>query len=62
MAGFALAAVAVAVVTDRVMDKRGWSSELRVKFKILFVMVATQTLVTAVAPLVVTPQRFGLWS
>lgn len=61
MAGLALGAFAVALVTGRMMDKRGWSSDLRVKFKMLFVVVATQTLLTAVAPAVTTPAQFGSW-
>ena len=61
MAALALLAFVVAVVTGRVMDKRGWSSDLRVKFRILFVVVATQTVLTMVAPQVATPRQFGLW-
>ena len=61
MAALALLAFVVALVTGRVMDKRGWSSDLRVKFRILFVVVAAQTVLTMVAPQVATPRQFGLW-
>ncbi len=61
MAALALVAFVVAVVSGRVMDKRGWSSDLRLKFRILFVVVAAQTVLTMVAPLVGTPREFGLW-
>ncbi len=61
MAALALVAFVVAVATGRVMDKRGWSSDLRLKFRILFVVVTWQTVLTMVAPLVGTPREFGLW-
>jgi len=61
MAGFAVAALVVAVVTGRMMDRTGWSSDLRVKLRILFFVVAGQTLLTVTAPLVGTPVHFIVW-
>ena len=61
MAGFAVAALVGAVAAGRIMDRRGWSSDLRVKLRILFFVVAGQTLLTMTAPLVGTAPQFGAW-
>ncbi|HVR31851.1 MAG TPA: MFS transporter [Acidimicrobiia bacterium] len=61
MAGMAVSALVVAVVTGVVMDRRGWSSELRTKFRLLFAVIALQTALTVLAPLVATPAQFVVW-
>ena len=61
MAGFAVAALVVAVTTGRMMDSTGWSSDLRVKLRILFFVIAGQTVLTVTAPLVETPVHFIVW-
>lgn len=61
MAGFAVAALVVAVTTGQMMDSKGWSSDLRVKLRILFFVIAGQALLTVSAPLVETPVHFIVW-
>jgi MFS family permease len=61
MAALAVVAFAAAVVTGRAMDVRGWSADLRVKLRILFFVVAAQTILTMAAPHVATPGQFALW-
>ena len=61
MAGFAVAALVMAVATGRMMDRTGWSSELPAKLRILFFVVAGQTLLTVTAPLVETQVHFIVW-
>lgn len=61
MAGLALGALIVAVVTGRLMDLRGWSTRLKVKLKILSLVLVAQTTLTAVAPFVLTLAGFVAW-
>ena len=60
MAVFALAAFGIAAGAGWLMDRRGWSSNLRVKLRILFVVVAVQTGLTLVVTLVGTPEQYLL--
>ena len=65
MAGFAAAALVVAVVTGRKMDREGWSSDLGVKLRILFFVVAGQTRCSLLALRWSRPRLislFGCWS
>ncbi|MFZ0014422.1 MAG: MFS transporter [Acidimicrobiia bacterium] len=62
MAGFAFLAFVVAVITGRVMDRKGWGSRLRVKLRLLFVVVATQTVLTLFAPQVTSSAGFVTWA
>ena len=61
MAGFALGAFVVAVATGRLMDRRGWGADLRAKLRIVFVVVAAQTVLTIAAPVVAAPGAFLVW-
>lgn len=61
MGGFALGALAVAVATGLVLDRRGWSSDLRVKLRILVGVVASQTLLTVTAPGVASMPALAAW-
>lgn len=61
MAGFAVAALVVAVITGRTMDRRGWGASLPVKLRLLFAVVATQTVLTLAAPWVTTFGTFVAW-
>ena len=61
MAGFAVAALVAAVMAGRVIDRRGWSRDLRVKLRILFFVVAVQTLLTVTAPLVGSATQLTVW-
>lgn len=61
MGGLALSAFVVAVVTGVAMDRRGWSSDLMVKLRILFFVVVVQTALTVAAPFVETAPMFVAW-
>lgn len=61
MAAMALGAFVVAVVVGRQMDRRGWSARLGVKLRILFVILAVQTALTAAAPVIRSPSGFVAW-
>jgi MFS family permease len=61
MAVFAMSAFVVAAVTGSMMDRRGWSSDLRVKLRILFVVIAVQTVLTVVVGSVTTPSEYLAW-
>jgi MFS family permease len=61
MAVLALAAVLVAVAAGWVMDRRGWSSMLRVKLRVLLAVVGVQTGLTVLAPSVGTSGQFLAW-
>ena len=61
MAVFAVAAFGLAAVTGWMMDRRGWSSSLRVKLKILFVVIAVQTVLTVIVGSVTTPGQYLVW-
>jgi MFS family permease len=61
MAAFAISAFAVAAVAGWTMDRRGWSSNLRVKLRILFVVVAGQTVLTMFVGSVGTSRQYLAW-
>ena len=61
MAAFALAAFVVAAVSGWVMDRKGWSSDLRIKLRALFGVVATQTVLTLTAVRVQSEGAFLAW-
>ena len=61
MAGLALFTLLVAVVTGVSMDRRGWSTDLYVKLRTLFLVIAVQFVLTVVAPYVSTSGGFVLW-
>lgn len=61
MAVFAVAAFGVAAVTGWMMDRRGWSSNLRVKLRILFVVIVVQTVLTLIVGSVATPGEYLAW-
>ena len=61
MAVLALVTFAVAVVAGRLVDRRGWSTDLVVKLRLLFVVTAVQLLLTVVAPFVRSVPAFGAW-
>jgi MFS family permease len=61
MAVLALITLAVALGTGRLIDTRGWSSDLPTKLRILFFVVATQLLLTVVAPHIRSVTGFGAW-
>jgi MFS family permease len=61
MAALALVTLVVAVVTGVTMDRRGWSTDLRTKFKLLFGVVCVQFVLTLVAPMIRTVPGFGAW-
>lgn len=61
MAALALLTFLVAVVTGVTMDRRGWSTDLRTKLRVLLGVVVVQFALTAVAPGVRTVSAFGVW-
>jgi len=61
MAVFAVAAFGLAAVTGWMMDRRGWSSNLRVKLRILFVVIVVQTVLTVIVGSVATPGQYLAW-
>lgn len=61
MAVLALVTFGVAVVTGVYMDRRGWGTDLVVKFRLLFVVTAVQFLLTFVAPSIRSVPAFGAW-
>ena len=61
MAALALVTLVVAAVTGITMDRRGWSTDLRTKFQLLFGVVCVQFVLTLVAPMVRTVPGFGAW-
>ena len=61
MAGLALCTLVVAVVTGVTMDRRGWSTDLRTKLRLLLGVVIVQFVLTAVAPGIRTVPAFGAW-
>jgi hypothetical protein len=61
MATLALVTLVVAVLTGMTMDRRGWSTALLTKFRLLFGVVAVQFLLTLVAPTIRTVPAFGTW-
>jgi MFS family permease len=61
MAALALVTLVVAVVTGVTMDRRGWSTDLRTKLRLLFGVVCLQFALTLVAPMIRTVPGFGAW-
>ena len=61
MAVFAVSAFVVAAATGWWMDRRGWSSNLRVKIRILFVVIAGQAVLTVVVGSVATLSQYVAW-
>lgn len=61
MAALAILTLLVAVSSGVLMDRRGWSTDLYAKFRLLFAIVLVQLLLTAVAPYVRSAAQFGLW-
>jgi len=61
MAALALVTLVVAAVTGVTMDRRGWSTNLRTKLRLLFGVVCVQFVLTLVAPMVRTVPTFGAW-
>ncbi|MFC7096396.1 MFS transporter [Halobaculum marinum] len=61
MAALALVTLVVAVVTGVTMDRRGWSTDLRTKLRLLFGVVCLQFALTFVAPMIRTVPAFGAW-
>jgi len=61
MAALALVTLVMAVLSGLTMDRRGWSTNLRTKLRILFGVVCIQFALTLVAPLIRTVPAFGAW-
>ncbi|MFC7029133.1 MFS transporter [Halomicroarcula sp. GCM10025324] len=61
MAALALLTFVTAVVVGIAMDRRGWSSDLRTKLRLLFGVVVVQFVLTAVAPSIHSVPAFGAW-
>ncbi|WP_265110903.1 hypothetical protein [Halosolutus halophilus] len=61
MAILALLTLVAAVASGVLMDRRGWSTDLYVKFRLLFLVVFVQLLLTIAAPHVSTVEQFVLW-
>jgi hypothetical protein len=61
MGALALITFASAVVAGVLMDRRGWSTDLRTKFRLLFGVVVVQLALTIVAPQIRTVTGFGAW-
>ena len=61
MAALALVTLVVAVVTGVTMDRRGWSTDLRTKLRLLFGVVCIQFALTLVAPMIRSVPAFGAW-
>jgi len=61
MALLAVVALTVSVAAGVVMDRRGWSRDLRLKLRLLTVVTAVQLILTVVAPQLGTPAGFTAW-
>ncbi len=61
MALFAISAFVIAATAGWIMDRRGWSSNLRAKLRILFFVIAVQTGLTMVVGRVDTPSQYLGW-
>jgi MFS family permease len=61
MASLALVTLVVATVTGVTMDRRGWSTDLRTKLRLLFGVVCLQFALTLVAPMIRSVPAFGAW-
>ncbi|QPV62698.1 MFS transporter [Halosimplex litoreum] len=61
MGALALVTFAAAVGFGILMDRRGWSRELRTKLRALFAVLCVQFVLTMAAPHVRDPAAFGAW-
>lgn len=61
MGALAIVTLVVAVATGVTMDRRGWSTDLRTKLRLLFGVVCLQFALTVVAPMIRTVPAFGAW-
>ncbi|WP_440009245.1 MFS transporter [Halomicrococcus sp. SG-WS-1] len=61
MAGLALCTLTVAVMTGVTMDRRGWSTDLRTKLRLLLGVVLVQFALTLIAPSIRSIPAFGAW-
>ena len=61
MAYLALMTCAIALAFGYLMKKLGWSSRFRVKLRLAFLVVALQTVLTLIAPLVRSESAFFAW-
>ena len=61
MAVLALATLGVAVATGVTMDRRGWSTALRTKLRLLLGVVVLQLALTVIAPELDSNLAFGAW-
>jgi MFS family permease len=61
MAVLALTTLVVAVASGVLLDRRGWSTNLRVKLRVLLVVISVQLVLTLIAPVIRTPAAFVAW-
>ncbi len=61
MAVLAFLTLVVAVVSGITMDKKGWSTDLYVKFRLLFFIILVQLILTVAAPFVSSVEAFVGW-
>mgnify|MGYP006273974313 CR=1 FL=1 len=61
MAALALCTLVVAVATGVTMDRRGWSTDLPTKLRLLSGVVCVQFVLTLVAPEIRSVPAFGAW-
>lgn len=62
MGVLALLTLVVAITSGVLMDRRGWSTDLYMKFRLLFGIILVQLVLTVVAPYVNSPEAFVLWA
>lgn len=61
MTALALLTFLVVVGTGVTMDRRGWSTDLRTKLRVLLGVIVVQIALTTVAPGIRTVAGFGVW-
>lgn len=61
MAVLALTTLVVAVAGGVLLDRRGWSTNLRVKLRVLLAVISVQLVLTLIAPVIRTPAGFVAW-
>ncbi|MFB6073550.1 MAG: MFS transporter [Haloarculaceae archaeon] len=61
MAALALLTLVVALLAGVAMDRRGWSTDLRTKLRLLLAVVCVQFVLTLVAPRIRGVPAFGAW-
>jgi MFS family permease len=61
MAALALVTLVVAGLTGVTMDRRGWSTDLQTRLRLLFFVVCLQFALTLVAPTIRSVPAFGAW-